>query len=79
MKMQAITSQQITRHVTYTTGDYRTDTQGRILELLDGPKIPEWGGVGNKPDDYAGQTGVGYAKILEELWTQVSPTVAYWN
>lgn len=50
------------------------------LELLDGPVIPEWGGVGN-PDAgyYAGLPGKIYAKTLMELWTEVSPTGAYWN
>jgi hypothetical protein len=57
-----------------------TGPDGEALELLDGPVIPEWGGVGN-PDEgyYAGLPGKGYAKILMELWTEVSPTGAYWN
>lgn len=28
---------------------------------------------------YAGRPGTAYAKILEEMWTEVSPTGAYWN
>ena len=50
------------------------------LELLDGPVVPEWGGIGN-PDDgyYAGMPGKGYAKILMEMWTEITPTSAYWN
>ncbi|MEE8362525.1 MAG: hypothetical protein V3S18_00480, partial [Dehalococcoidia bacterium] len=31
------------------------------------------------PGDYARRPGKGYAKILEEMWTGVSPTPAYWN
>lgn len=56
------------------------DTDGTVLEQLDGPIVPEWGGVGN-PDEgyYAGLPGKAYAKILMELWTEVSPTGAYWN
>jgi hypothetical protein len=56
------------------------DLDGNLLEQLEGPTIPDWAGVGN-PDDgyYAGLPGTGYAKILEELWTEVSPTGAYWN
>jgi hypothetical protein len=50
-----------------------TDANGKPLPLLEGPTLPEWA------DDYAGQPGRGYAKILEELWTEVSPTGAYWN
>jgi hypothetical protein len=56
-----------------------TDAQGQALEYLGDQVIPDWGGVGNDPDDYAGRPGKGYAKILEELWTEVSPTAAYWN
>lgn len=50
------------------------------LELLDGSIVPEWGGVGN-PDAgyYAGLPGKGYAKILMEMWTEITPTGAYWN
>jgi hypothetical protein len=48
--------------------------------LLEGPTLPEWCGVGD-PDHgyYAGEAGIAYAKILEEVWTEVSPTGAYWN
>ena len=28
---------------------------------------------------YAGLPGKAYAKVLEELWTRISPTGAYWN
>jgi hypothetical protein len=56
-----------------------TDSSGQPLEMLSGPIIPEWGGRGEDPNDYAGQPGRGYAKVLEELWTEVSPTAAYWN
>jgi uncharacterized protein (TIGR03437 family) len=45
----------------------------------DGPVIPNWGGTGSTADDYGGTPGRGYAKILQELWTEVSPTVAYWS
>ena len=56
-----------------------TDSRGQPLPMLSGPVIPEWGGRGEDPNDYAGRPGRGYAKILEELWTEVSPTAAYWN
>jgi hypothetical protein len=57
-----------------------TDANGVRLALLEGPTIPDWGGEGD-PDEgyYAGLPGVGFAKILMELWTEVSPTGAYWN
>ena len=44
-----------------------------------GNLIPKWGGEGNAAEDYAGRPGNGYAKILEELWTEIAPTAAYWN
>jgi hypothetical protein len=57
-----------------------TDAQGNTLQQLAGPTVPEWGGVGDYTQGYyAGLPGKGFAKILEELWTEVSPTGAYWN
>lgn len=57
-----------------------TDSKGMTLEQLEGPVIPEEGGVGNPKDGfYAGQPGQVYAKQLRELWTEVTPTGAYWN
>ena len=57
-----------------------TDGQGQVLPLLIGEKIPEWGGVGDPSKGYfAGLPGKGYAKILMELWTEISPSGAYWN
>lgn len=56
-----------------------TDARGRQLESLGNQVIPDWGGVGSAPGDYAGRPGKGYARVLEELWTGVAPSVAYWN
>jgi len=57
-----------------------SDEQGRNLPLLKGPTVPEYGGVGDPARGYyAGLPGKGFAKVLEELWTGVSPTGAYWN
>lgn len=57
-----------------------TDGEGQALSQLDGPKVPEWGGVGDPSQGYyAGLPGKAFAKVLEELWTEVSPTGAYWN
>ena len=55
------------------------DGAGNQLRQLDGLVIPEWGGRGNDPADYAGRPGKIFAKVLEELWTEVRPTAAYWN
>jgi len=56
-----------------------TDAQGRELTHLGKQVLPDWAGVGNERNDYAGKPGRGYAKILEELWTEISPTAAYWR
>jgi len=55
-------------------------SDGEALKLSDGPVVPEWGGTGNPEDGYyAGLPGKGYAKILMEMWTEITPTAAYWN
>ena len=57
-----------------------TDNQGNLLGLLEGPVIPDWGGVGDpKEGYYAGLPGKGFAKVLTEFWTEISPSGAYWN
>lgn len=57
-----------------------TDAQGGTLLQLTGPTVPEWGGVGDPVQGYyAGLPGKTYAKVLQELWTQVLPSGAYWN
>ena len=56
------------------------DEGGSLLEQVDGQTVPEWGGVGDYAEGYyAGAPGTAYAKVLMELWTEVSPTGAYWN
>lgn len=53
---------------------------GRLLQQVDGPMVPEWGGIGDPAvGNFAGLPGKAFAKVLEELWTGVSPTGAYWN
>jgi hypothetical protein len=56
-----------------------TDERQKELEYLGTQRIPDWGGQGRDANDYAGRPGKGYAKILEELWTGISPTAAYWR
>ncbi len=57
-----------------------TGSQAGPLTFLTGPTIPEWGGVGDpQAGYYAGLPGQGYAKILEEIWTYLTPSGAYWN
>lgn len=56
------------------------DEDGNLLTLENGPTLPPWAGEGT-PDKghYAGLPGKGYALILQELWTEISPSGAYWN
>lgn len=57
-----------------------TDSDGQNLTLLEGPIIPEWGGVGNPASGhYADEPGVLYAKILADFYTGETPTYAYWR
>ena len=56
------------------------DDSGASLVLQDGPELPTWCGEGVRSEgNYAGLPGVAYAKVLEELWTEISPSGAYWN
>ncbi|MDX2429783.1 MAG: carboxypeptidase regulatory-like domain-containing protein [Bacteroides sp.] len=49
------------------------------LKIIDGPRIPKWGGVGDPEKGYyAGNPGKIFAKVLEELWTGNFPSGAYW-
>lgn len=42
--------------------------------------MPAWCGTGDPAQGhYAGLPGKAFAKILQEMWTEVSPTGAYWN
>jgi hypothetical protein len=57
-----------------------TDAHEHLLRQSDGPVIPQWCGTGDPNQGYyGGQPGKAFAKVLEELWTEVSPTGAYWN
>ena len=56
------------------------DSHGHLLRQSDGPVIPQWCGAGDPNEGYySGLPGKAFAKVLEELWTDVSPTGAYWN
>lgn len=57
-----------------------TDTAGNSLQLIQGETVPEWCGIGDPNEGYyAGLPGKAFAKILQELWTEVAPSGAYWN
>jgi len=56
------------------------DAEGNTLRQSAGPILPDWAGVGDPGQGYyAGLPGKAFAKILEELWTEISPSGAYWN
>jgi hypothetical protein len=50
-----------------------TDEQGQSLTLQQGAVLPDWAG------DLKGLPGVYFAKILQETWTELQPSGAYWN
>jgi len=57
-----------------------TDDDGNALTQVNGPQVPEWGGIGDPSAGYyAGLPGKAFAKLLEETWTEISPSAAYWN
>jgi hypothetical protein len=57
-----------------------SDVDGKALLQLEGPTIPQWCGTGDPNQGYyAGLAGTAYAKILEQLWTGIRPTAAYWT
>jgi hypothetical protein len=57
-----------------------SDAQGNPLALISGPVLPEWCGQGDpEAGYYAGLPGTAYARILQELWTGIYPSGAYWN
>ncbi len=56
------------------------DAHGEPLPLREGPVLPSWAGVGDPAQgNYAGLPGMIYAKTLQEVWTEITPTGAYWN
>ena len=56
------------------------DEGGNPLSLKRGETVPDWGGIGEPEEGYyAGLPGKGYALVLQEIWTGVVPSSAYWN
>jgi mono/diheme cytochrome c family protein len=56
------------------------DLQEVPLEFVEGPTLPLWAGEGSTEEGYyAALPGKAYALVLEELWTEISPSGAYWN
>lgn len=54
--------------------------QGDDLQLIEGPVLPDWTGIGDPSQGYyAGLAGIAYAKILREIWTGIMPSGSYWN
>jgi hypothetical protein len=66
------------RHLILVVRAYGSDTSE--LSLKEGPSLPEWCSSGDpKEGNYAGLPGKVYIKLLEEKWTGISPTAAYWR
>jgi hypothetical protein len=66
------------RHLILVVRAYGSDASE--LSLKAGPVLPEWCGSGDPAHGYyAGLPGKVFVKLLEEMWTGVSPTAAYWN
>lgn len=66
------------RHVMLVVRAYGSDNSE--LSLRDGPLLPEWCGSGDpKEGGYAGLPGKVFVKQLQEIWTGISPTAAYWR
>lgn len=56
------------------------NAKGDVVEMIQGERIPFYGGVGDPQEGYyAGLPGKIYMKVLQELWTQIYPSGAYWN
>jgi hypothetical protein len=59
------------RHLILEVSAY--DDLEQPLSLLDGPKVPSWGG------NQAGRPGMGYAKVLRDIKSGKAPVVSYWK
>jgi len=64
------------------------NSDGSTMIQVAGSTIPDYGGVGDPAKEsalrvtegyYAGLPGKIYAKVLMELWTEITPSGAYWN
>lgn len=54
------------------------DANGNVLRLLEGSRVPEWGGVGLPEEgNYAGRPGKGFAKVMADA--EGNLTVPYWR
>lgn len=49
------------------------------LPLVEGTRVPLWGGEGRDEDDHAGKPGKGFANALRDRWSRQAPTIAYWR
>ena len=56
------------------------DANGQRLAQIGGSVVEDCAGIGDPANGYyAGLSGKVYAKILEDLWTEISPSGSYWN
>jgi hypothetical protein len=57
-----------------------TDQAKESLPMIGGSRLPAWCGIGDPAlGYYGGLPGKVYARILQERWTEVYPSGAYWN
>jgi hypothetical protein len=42
------------------------DEDGNLLEFIDGPLVPDWGGSGEEEGDYGAMPGKGYARVTAD-------------
>lgn len=56
------------------------DENGQPLDLVTGPLLPDWCGIGDADNGYfAGLPGTAFAKVLMNVWTAMEPTGNYWT
>jgi len=56
------------------------DEHDQRLSQSSGPVVEDYAGIGDPAAGYyAGLPGKVFAKILKELWTDISPSGSYWN
>lgn len=56
------------------------DGSGKMLAMKKGSTLPAWCGVGeSKNGCYAHLPGKVFAKVLKEMWTEVTPAISYWR
>jgi len=53
------------------------DAAGRDLDLMAGDRLPDWAGIGDDPNDYAGRPGRWFGRLIYSRALQKAP-VPFW-